>query len=87
MSAGKPIKALSEVSIMRMAEQAKPAYGKQQEILDSIREQRPGIVLENASDAPSVTLHVYGGEMDHCQVFEPVENRWLRRYRELRYTA
>jgi len=50
MSTGKSIKALSGVSIMRMVEQAKPTYGKQQEILDSIREQRPGIVLENASD-------------------------------------
>jgi predicted metal-dependent enzyme (double-stranded beta helix superfamily) len=23
------------------------------------------------ADAPSVTLHIYGGEMDHCHVFEP----------------
>jgi predicted metal-dependent enzyme (double-stranded beta helix superfamily) len=44
-------------------------------------------VLENASDKPSVTLHVYGGEMDHCHIFEPAENGWLRRYRELSYTA
>ena len=22
-------------------------------------------------DGPSVTLHVYGGEMDHCHVYEP----------------
>ncbi len=44
-------------------------------------------VLENASDQPTVTLHVYGGELDHCHIFEPVENGWLRKYRELRYTA
>jgi len=44
-------------------------------------------VLENAGAAPAVTLHVYGGEMDHCHIFEPVENGWLRRYRELSYTA
>lgn len=44
-------------------------------------------VLENAGDSPAVTLHVYGGEMDHCHIFEPVENGWLRRYRELSYTA
>jgi predicted metal-dependent enzyme (double-stranded beta helix superfamily) len=44
-------------------------------------------VLENAGDAPAVTLHVYGGEMDHCHIFEPVGNGWLRRYRELSYTA
>jgi len=44
-------------------------------------------VLENAADVPAVTLHVYGGEMTHCHIFEPVENGWLRRYRELSYTA
>jgi predicted metal-dependent enzyme (double-stranded beta helix superfamily) len=44
-------------------------------------------VLENDSEVPAVTLHVYGGEMDHCHIFEPVENGWLRRYRELSYTA
>jgi len=26
--------------------------------------------LGNANDTPSVTLHVYGGEMDHCHIFE-----------------
>ena len=44
-------------------------------------------VLANDSDQPSVTLHVYGGELDHCHVFEPAGNGWLRRYRELSYTA
>ena len=44
-------------------------------------------VLENAGAEPSITLHVYGGEMDHCHIFEPVEGGWLRRYRELSYTA
>ncbi len=30
-------------------------------------------VLANAlPDRPSLTLHVYGGEMDHCNVFEPL---------------
>ena len=43
--------------------------------------------LGNVAPTPSVTLHVYGGEMDHCHIFEPVEGGWLRRYRELRYTA
>ena len=29
-------------------------------------------VLANAlSDSDSVTLHIYGGEMDHCNIFEP----------------
>lgn len=44
-------------------------------------------VLENAGDEPAVTIHVYGGELDHCHVFEPVDGGWLRRYRELTYTA
>ena len=44
-------------------------------------------VLENDGDTPAITLHVYGGELDHCHIFEPVENGWLRRYRELSYTA
>lgn len=36
--------------------------------------------LSNArADAPSVTLHVYGGEMDHCHIFEPVEDGAFRR--------
>ena len=44
-------------------------------------------VLENADDRPAVTIHVYGGELDHCHVFEPVDGGWLRKYRELTYTA
>jgi predicted metal-dependent enzyme (double-stranded beta helix superfamily) len=44
-------------------------------------------VLENAGDAPAVTLHVYGGEMTHCHVFEPGDDgRFYRRYKELTYT-
>jgi predicted metal-dependent enzyme (double-stranded beta helix superfamily) len=43
--------------------------------------------LANARpDAPSVTLHVYGGEMDHCHVFEPAgDGTWARRRRDLKY--
>jgi len=44
-------------------------------------------VLENAGEQPAVTIHVYGGELDHCHVFEPVDGGWLRKYRELTYTA
>jgi 3-mercaptopropionate dioxygenase len=29
--------------------------------------------------APSVTLHIYGGEMDHCHVFEPTGDGSYRR--------
>jgi 3-mercaptopropionate dioxygenase len=38
--------------------------------------------LGNAADSPSVTLHVYGGEMDHCHVFEPSDDGSYRRVRK-----
>lgn len=44
-------------------------------------------VLENADTRPAVTIHVYGGELDHCHIFEQVDGGWLRKYRELTYTA
>jgi predicted metal-dependent enzyme (double-stranded beta helix superfamily) len=44
-------------------------------------------VLENAAEGPAVTIHVYGGEMSYCHIFEPADGGYLRKYRELRYTA
>jgi hypothetical protein len=43
--------------------------------------------LGNArADGASVTLHVYGGEMDHCHSFEPASDAGDRRIRrELSY--
>ena len=42
--------------------------------------------LGNAAETPSVTLHVYGGEMDHCHIFEPSADGSYRRVRkELAY--
>jgi 3-mercaptopropionate dioxygenase len=42
--------------------------------------------LGNAAATPSITLHVYGGEMDHCHVFEPEADGSYRRIRkELAY--
>jgi predicted metal-dependent enzyme (double-stranded beta helix superfamily) len=38
--------------------------------------------LGNAAETPSVTLHVYGGEMDHCHVFEPLGDGTYRRIRK-----
>jgi predicted metal-dependent enzyme (double-stranded beta helix superfamily) len=36
--------------------------------------------LANASaGTPSITLHVYGGEMDHCHIFEPAGDGSYRR--------
>ena len=44
--------------------------------------------LGNAGDTPSITLHVYGGEMDHCHIFEPTEDGSYRRVKkELSYHA
>jgi predicted metal-dependent enzyme (double-stranded beta helix superfamily) len=43
-------------------------------------------LLRNATSLPAVTLHVYGGELNACHIFEPVEGGWRRRYRELAYT-
>jgi 3-mercaptopropionate dioxygenase len=43
-------------------------------------------VLANALDTPSMTMHVYGGEMTTCHVFEPVDGgRYARRERVLCY--
>jgi hypothetical protein len=43
--------------------------------------------LGNAlTDRSSVTLHVYGGEMDHCHIFEPAgDGRYRRLTRALQY--
>src|SRR5262249_19217940 len=39
-------------------------------------------ILANAIEAPSITLHVYGGEMTSCHVFEPLgDGRYARRER------
>jgi len=44
-------------------------------------------VLANAlPDQPSVTLHIYGGEMTGCSVFEPqADGLWTRRVKTLGY--
>src|SRR5262245_23185352 len=36
-------------------------------------------VLANAAPRASITMHVYGGEMDHCHVFEPAGDGSYRR--------
>jgi predicted metal-dependent enzyme (double-stranded beta helix superfamily) len=43
--------------------------------------------IANVTDTPSVTIHVYGGEMTHCHIFTPVEGGYRREFRELAYTA
>lgn len=46
-------------------------------------------VIENPFDAPAATLHVYGGEMTTCCVFEPVEGSGLHQpqRRQLSYNG
>jgi predicted metal-dependent enzyme (double-stranded beta helix superfamily) len=45
-------------------------------------------LIENPAPDPAVTIHVYGGEVMHCHVFEPLGGgRFRRAYRELGYTA
>ncbi len=44
-------------------------------------------ILRQAGDQPAVTLHVYGGELTHCHIYEPVEGGWRRRSKDLGYTA
>lgn len=43
--------------------------------------------IANPNATPSITLHVYGGEMTYCHVFEPLDaGGYRRKYRELSYT-
>ncbi len=44
-------------------------------------------MIENADATPSVTLHVYGGELTWCHAFHPLESGGYRRERrQLGYT-
>jgi predicted metal-dependent enzyme (double-stranded beta helix superfamily) len=45
-------------------------------------------VFLNAGKCAAHTLHVYGGPMNHCDIFERVsQDWWQRQHRELRYDA
>src|SRR5262249_57409948 len=44
-------------------------------------------MIENPDPTSSVTIHVYGGDMTYCHVFEPVEGGYRRKFKELAYTA
>jgi len=43
--------------------------------------------MENAQAEPAITLHVYGGEMNWCNAFVPVDGAYKIERRELAYTA
>ena len=69
-------------------------FVKEQEVLAGIGEAGTLIppfdyhTIENAeSDVPSVTLHVYGGEMDWCNTFVPDGDLHRMERRSLAYTA
>jgi predicted metal-dependent enzyme (double-stranded beta helix superfamily) len=40
------------------------------------------VLANNRPDQVSLTLHVYGGDMDHCTVFEPVDGHGLYRAKQ-----
>lgn len=42
-------------------------------------------VFSNIGTQPSHTLHVYGGPMSRCDIFEPAGQHWQRVHRALRY--
>jgi len=45
-------------------------------------------VFGNAGSGVAHTLHVYGGPMNRCDIFEPLGGCWFQRiHRELRYDA
>jgi len=45
-------------------------------------------VIANPAEQSAITIHVYGGEMTHCHIFEPMtDGTYLRKYKELAYTA
>jgi len=41
------------------------------------------VLANNTADRVALTLHVYGGEMNHCTIFEPVDGDPGDRYRPL----
>lgn len=44
-------------------------------------------ILENPDDAAAVTIHVYGGELNQCTTFEPVESGgWRATTAHMSYT-
>ena len=44
-------------------------------------------VVANAQEEDTVTLHVFGGPMVRCGIYEPVEGGWLRSDKQLELSA
>jgi len=45
------------------------------------------VIANGLADSPSISLHVYGGEMEHCNLYVPLaDGSWERTSRELTYT-
>jgi Predicted metal-dependent enzyme of the double-stranded beta helix superfamily len=36
-------------------------------------------LIRNPGGAPAVSVHIYGGDMSRCHIFEPQESGWYRR--------
>lgn len=43
--------------------------------------------IANPDPTASITIHVYGGDMTYCHVFDPVDGGYKRRYKELSFTS
>jgi predicted metal-dependent enzyme (double-stranded beta helix superfamily) len=43
-------------------------------------------VVRNGLDTPSVTIHVFGGILEHCNIFEPVEGGYRKVAKTMAYT-
>lgn len=43
--------------------------------------------IRNVDPSPAVTIHIYGGEMNHCHVFLPIEGGYERVEKTLSYTS
>ncbi len=44
--------------------------------------------IHNPGSEPSITIHVYGGRMQECCIFEPQENGWfVRKTKQLSYSS
>lgn len=44
-------------------------------------------IVRNGLDAPSVTIHVFGGILEHCNVFEPVDGGYRKVAKSMAYTG
>jgi predicted metal-dependent enzyme (double-stranded beta helix superfamily) len=44
-------------------------------------------IVESDQADPSVSIHVFGGSLDHCNVFEPAEGGYLKSNKKMAFTG